>query len=75
MKATDKDVEGWFKTNYKVLGNASSCWPPEIGDNVLWRGIKKGKHGFASTTEEWFNGKVSHIRWDYDDEGYRYGVT
>ena len=73
--ATDEDVAGWFKTNYKVLGNATPCWPPTVGDNVLWRGIATGKHGFPSTKEEWFNGVVMHIRWDYTDDDYRYGVT
>ena len=45
---------------FRPLTNLSTKVPPEIGESVLWRGVKVGKHGNPSTKCEWFNGKVWH---------------
>ena len=35
--------------------------PPEVGESVLWRGVKIGPRGNPSTKVEYFNAKVRHI--------------
>ena len=35
-----------------------ACPPPEIGQQVLWRGFKYGRGGGQSTSVEYFNGSV-----------------
>ena len=36
--------------------------PPRVGDQVLWKGLKKGKRGGESTGVEYFNGKIHEIK-------------
>ena len=61
IAATTEEVEAWMAAEFRALTDLSTKEPPEIGDNVLWRGVKVGKHGNPSTKCEWFNGKVRHI--------------
>ena len=43
--------------------------PPEIGESVLWRGFKPGKHSYHKF--EHFNGKVRGVTVE-DNEWYIY---
>ena len=61
IAATTDDVEAWMAAEFRMLTDLSTKVPPEIGESVLWRGVKVGKHGNPSTKCEWFNGKVRHI--------------
>ena len=45
-------------SSFKPLNNISRKNPPEVGESVLWRGVKKGRKGHPSTKCEYFNGKV-----------------
>ena len=70
---TTEEVEQWVTENFKPLENISTKVPPEIGESVLWRGVKVGKHGGASTKVEYFNGTVHHVQVDpTDNECYVY---
>ena len=61
IAASTEQVEEWVQTSFRPLTNLSRNNPPEIGDNVLWRGVKVGKHGHPSTVCEYFNGRVRHL--------------
>ena len=58
--------------NFKPLTNISVKTPPEVGENILWRGVKTGKGGNPSTKCEYFNGKVRSMEVDEDNELYLY---
>ena len=72
IPATSELVEEWVSTNFKSLLNISTKTPPEVGDNVLWRGLKTSKRGGPSTAVEFFNGKVHHMQMEADNELYLY---
>ena len=61
IAATTWDVEEWMQSGFRKLTNLSTKSPPEVGESVLWRGVKTGRHGQPSTKCEWFNGKVRHV--------------
>ena len=44
--------------------SSSNYMPPEIGQEVLWRGFKQGRSGGISTQVEYFNGTVRDIGCD-----------
>ena len=54
--ATEADVEGWLSEWYPLTLTGNT--PAGIGERVLWMGAKVGKHGGASTKQEYFNGVV-----------------
>ena len=54
-------------TNYKRRTNISTKSPPEVGESVLWRGVKKGRKGHPSTKCEYFNGTVRQMGVDEED--------
>ena len=69
--ATTEEVEDWLRSGYKKLKNASTKSPPEVGESVLWKGMKTGKQGGVSSKMEFFNGKVHQIHVE-DGEVYLY---
>ena len=71
IQATTEDVEAWVTGSFKPLSNISQNIPPQLGESVLWRGVKTGKSGAPSTTCEYFNGKVRSLAVE-DDEVYVY---
>ena len=71
IPATTEDVEMWMETGFRKLTNMSTKSPPEVGESVLWRGVKTGKHGQPSTKCEWFNGKVRYVQVE-DNEVFLY---
>ena len=72
IPATTEYVEEWVSKNFKPLTNISTKTPPEVGEIVLWRGLKTSKRGGPSTTCEYFNGKVRHLQVEEDNELYLY---
>ena len=62
IPATTEDVEMWMESGFRKLTNISTKMPPEVGESVLWRGVKTGRHGQPSTKCEWFNGKVRYVQ-------------
>ena len=44
IPATTMDVEAWM-SGFKPLTNIRSKCPPEVGDSILWRGVKSGPRG------------------------------
>ena len=58
--------------SFTKLRNISMKTPPEVGESVLWRGVKTGKHGNPSTKCEYSNGKVRHMQVEEDGELYLY---
>ena len=71
IMATTEEVEEWMRSGFKKLKNASTKSPPEVGESVLWRGVKTGKQGGLSTKVEYFNGKVHGVQVE-EDEVYLY---
>ena len=69
IPATPADVEEWLTTFTPFT--ASNCMPPEIGQQVLWRGFKTGRSGSASTALEYFNGTVRDLQFE-DNELFVY---
>ena len=57
---------------FKPLTNISTSLSPDVGESVLWRGVKVGRRGQPSTKVEHFNGKVRHIDVDDQHEMYLY---
>ena len=49
IPATTEMVEHWISTHFQPLTNVSTKIPPEIGESVLWRGVKTGRRGHPST--------------------------
>ena len=72
IPATTELVEQWVSENFKQLTNISTKIPPQIGESVLWRGVKTGRAGNPSTSCEYFNGKVRMLRVEEDNELYLY---
>ena len=66
--ATSYEVEMWMQESFRKLTNLSTKSPPEVGESVLWRGVKTGKRGQPSTKCEFFNGKVRGIHVDEDGD-------
>ena len=67
IPATSEEVEHWMSSCFKPLTNISTKNPPEVGESILWRGVKTGRSGQPSTKCEYFNGKVRHIAVEPDD--------
>ena len=70
--ATTEEVEMWMQVSFRKLTNLSTKSTPEVGESVLWRGVKTGRHGQPSTKCEFFNGKVRHMQVGEDQELYLY---
>ena len=70
IPATSELVEEWISTNYQPLTNISTNNPPEVGESILWRGVKTGPRGQPSKKVEHFQGKVLGLELDMDDELY-----
>ena len=60
-KPTSLQVEQWVNSEYMPMTNLSWESPPRVGQQVLWRGVKKGKRGGDSTKTEYFNGKIHAV--------------
>ena len=72
IPVSPEKIDEWIAENFRPLGRVSSKMPPEIGEEVLWRGVKTGRHGQPSTSVEYFNGKVRYIDFDESDEMFLY---
>ena len=68
---TTEEIESWMQSSFRKLTDLSTKSPPEVGESVLWKGVKKGKHGQPTTNFEYFNGKVRGVKVE-DDELYIY---
>ena len=68
---TTEEIESWIQSTYRKLTNLSTKIPPEVGESVLWRNVKTGKHGQPSTKVEYFHGKVKAVHVE-DNEMYIY---
>ena len=64
IAATTEMVEQWISEGFQRLTNLSNKQPPEVGESVLWRGVKTGKRGHPSTKVEFFHGKVRGLSLD-----------
>ena len=71
IMATTEEIESWMQESYRKLTNLSTKSPPEVGESVLWRSVKTGKHGQLSTKVEYFHGKVRAVQVE-DNEMYIY---
>ena len=67
LRCTTAEVEQWLADSFKPLLNLSQHTPPEVGEDILWRGFKMGPRGGASTQTEYFNGKVRSLSLNPDD--------
>ena len=65
--ATTELVEEWLNESFRPLTGVSHKMPPEVGDSVLWRGLKTGKKGNPSTKVEYFNAKVRSVDVEADE--------
>ena len=72
IAATTEEVEDWLRSGFKKLKNISTKTPPEVGEPVLWRGVKTGSKGGLPTKVEHFNGKVRGVNVEADGELYIY---
>ena len=72
IPVTPEEVAEWMSTGFRPLSQMSTKMPPEIGESVLWRGVKHGRSGQPSTNVEYFNGKVRHISVENETELYLY---
>ena len=57
---------------FKPLTNISTSLSPDVGESVLWRGVKMGPNGQPSTKSEYFNATVRHKQTDSDNEFWYY---
>ena len=71
IPATFQQIETWLRQSYRPL-EVSHNNPPEIGECVLWRGVRTGKSGQPSTTVEYFNGTVRYLKVTNEGELYVY---
>ena len=67
IAATTDEVEEWIQCGYTQLVHLSSKIPPEIGESILWKGLRKGKSGGPSTKEEFFHGRIRHVTVENDE--------
>ena len=72
IAASPDEVESWIAEIFKPLTSISTKLPPEVGESVLWRGVKTGASGAPSTKCEWFNGKLRYISFDDSGEMWLY---
>ena len=63
------EVQSWIDEYFEEL-SCSAGSVPRKGDVVLWRGFKKGRRGFTSTTVEFFRGEVHEIIKDAHETFY-----
>ena len=68
---TTEEIESWMQSTFRKLTNFSTKSPPEVGESVLWRNVKTGKHGQPSTKVEYFHGKLKAVQVE-DNEMYIY---
>ena len=61
IAATSELVDSWIAGCFTPLHNLSRNIPPEIGESILWRGVKTGRAGMPSTALEHFAGIVRYI--------------
>ena len=71
IAAKPEEIQGWISANYRRLTNLCVQKPPNVGDSILWRGVKTGRSGGTSTTVEHFNAVVRHIE-QQDGETFVY---
>ena len=67
IAATTSEVEGWIQSGYTKLVNLSSKVPPEVGESILWKGLRRGKSGGPSTKEEFFHGRIRYVTVEKDE--------
>ena len=58
--------------SFRQLTNISTKCLPEVGDSVLWRGVRSGPRGNPSTKCEYFDAKVRHLHIEKGGELYLY---
>ena len=68
-KVSEATVHEWMSSFKELIPSHST--PPLVGEDVLWRGFKKGKKGHQSTEVEYFNGTVHGSEYE-DGELYLY---
>ena len=62
IAATQADLDEWMETFTPF--DSTNCMPPEIGQQVWWRGFKTGCAGNPSTALEYFNGTVRDLQFE-----------
>ena len=67
IAATTSEVEEWIESGYTRLVDLSSKIPPEIGESILWKGLRKGKSGGPSTKVEFFHGRIRFVSVEEND--------
>ena len=72
LAATTELIEHWISTIFQKLTDISTKEPAEVGETILWRGVKSGRRGHQSTAVEHFHGKVRHVAVGSDAELYFY---
>ena len=72
LPVTTEEVEEWMASSFQPLTNISTSADPNVGDSVLWRGVKMGPNGQPSTKSEYFNATVRHKSTDSDNECWYY---
>ena len=72
LPVTTEEVEEWMASSFQPLTNISTSADPNVGDSVLWRGVKMGPNGQPSTKSEYFNATVRHKMTDSDSECWYY---
>ena len=72
VPCTTEQVEDWMRQTFRPLKNMSTKIPPEVGESVLWRGVKIGKNGNPSTKCEYFNGTIRSMQVEPNNELYFY---
>ena len=71
IPALSEEIEQWMEENFKAM-HFSNRTPPEVGEDVLWRGAIVGKRGMPSTKVEYFNGTVRALWVDPEHELWVY---
>ena len=73
IAVTAEEIQEWLSELEPFKGQNE--WPPCVGQEVLWRGLKLGPSGGASTAKEYFNGTVHHWKVDPDTNDTIFYVT
>ena len=69
IRATPQMVEEWIEEEFKRF-KPNNSHPPQLNQEVLWKGLKRGRSGAVSTQVEYFNGVVRDIERDSDGRGF-----
>ena len=73
IRATPQMVEEWIEEEFKRF-KPNNSHPPQLNDEILWRGLKRGRSGAVSTQVEYFNDVVRDMETDSDGNVF-YMVT